>query len=113
MKTHELKTINPYFQDSYNEDKTFEVRLNDRDFKVNDKIILKEYDPKNNSFSGRKIYAVITYILEKYEAIKENYIVFSYKIIKKMSKETLKEKFFQDYTDNHDSDPNGITLLSQ
>ena len=34
MKKHLLKTINPYFQDVWDNKKTFEIRLNDRDFKV-------------------------------------------------------------------------------
>ena len=34
MKKHILKTINPYFQDVWDNKKTFEIRLNDRDFKV-------------------------------------------------------------------------------
>jgi ASC-1-like (ASCH) protein len=41
---HELKLQQPYFDEVWNNRKTFEIRKNDRDFKVSDTVILKEYD---------------------------------------------------------------------
>lgn len=45
MKKHNLKTWPEYFRAVRNREKTFEVRLNDRDFKVDDILVLKEFDP--------------------------------------------------------------------
>jgi hypothetical protein len=42
MKTHELKTINPYFTEVLEGLKNFEVRFNDRDFNVGDEVRLQE-----------------------------------------------------------------------
>ena len=43
MRTHELKLSTKYFKDVENGLKTFELRKNDRNFKVDDTLILKEY----------------------------------------------------------------------
>lgn len=43
--------------------KTFEVRLNDRDFKINDWLKLKEWNEKEG-YSGNVCYVQIVYILE-------------------------------------------------
>lgn len=81
---HELKTINPYFQKSYEKQKTFEVRNNDRNFKVGDIVRLNEYHEKRNFFSGRYVEGVITYILREYsDALNANYCVFLYKETKR------------------------------
>lgn len=41
--THHLKTKREYFQAVIDGKKPFEIRLNDRDFKQGDKVILEEY----------------------------------------------------------------------
>lgn len=48
--THHLKTKPEYFQAVINGKKPFEIRLNDRDFKQGDRVILEEY------IGYRKIY---------------------------------------------------------
>jgi hypothetical protein len=62
-KTHILKTWPEYFQAIWTDDKTFEYRRNDRDYKEGDKLILQEYDPKTNKYSGREIECNAGYIL--------------------------------------------------
>lgn len=44
--THHLKTKPEYFQAVIDGKKTFEIRLNDRDFKQGDSVILEEYTGK-------------------------------------------------------------------
>lgn len=39
----------------------FEVRRNDRDFKVGDYLVLKEYDPNTEKYSGEEITVQIDY----------------------------------------------------
>lgn len=58
--SHSLKTLNPYFEKSWGGDKTFEVRVDDRDFNVGDYILLYEYDPISGSPLGR---GVIVHVL--------------------------------------------------
>ena len=61
--THELKTWPEYFNELLSGNKTFEVRKNDRDFKIGDILLLNEYDPENNKYTGRQTGFTISYIL--------------------------------------------------
>jgi len=75
MKTHQLKTVNPYFQDVWDKRKSFEVRFNDRDFKVRERIILLEYDYKTGIYSARAIVGKIIYILNTPIYCKKGYVI--------------------------------------
>lgn len=74
---HELKTIQPYFDRVWNGDKTFEVRKNDRDFQSGDEVKLMEYNPNDNTYSGRIVYATIGYVLNGFDALKDGFVCFS------------------------------------
>lgn len=89
-KVHALKTLNPFFSDVLEGRKNFEVRKNDRDFKVGDVLCLQETTttqeipslymtgfgclnqvpgitvlPQTKTvYTGREMYKKITYILE-------------------------------------------------
>lgn len=76
MKTHELKIWPEYFKAVKNGTKTFELRKNDRDFKVGDILVLKEWKPglidstgpeeiviEEQGYTGRKIEKKISFIL--------------------------------------------------
>jgi len=72
--THELKILPEYFNDSLRM-KKFELRKDDRDYKVGDTLILKEYD--NGSFTGAEVGYTITYILRDVPqyGLKEGYAI--------------------------------------
>jgi len=79
MTEHELKTIAPYFEDIRAGRKTFEVRRNDRNFKVGDVLVLQHYDP---CFTGEVIRRRVTYVLRgtsrlasDYFGIEEGFVV--------------------------------------
>lgn len=61
---HELKTWSEYFNEVFMGHKTFDVRKNDRDFKIGDTLILKEWDKENKKYTGRKLARKVTYIFE-------------------------------------------------
>lgn len=61
--THKLKTWPEYFQAVWTGLKRFEVRKNDRNFKVGDKLWLQEFDNKMQAFTGRYMKVNVTYIL--------------------------------------------------
>jgi hypothetical protein len=61
---HTLKIYPEYFQEVVSGTKTFEVRKNDRDFKVCDDLILAEYCPVQESFTGNTCVREINYILK-------------------------------------------------
>lgn len=59
-KRHELKILPKYFKDIVDGDKNFELRKNDRDFKIGDSLMLREFD--NGAYTGDSIQVVVTYI---------------------------------------------------
>lgn len=63
MKTHELKTWPQFFKVCRTGEKPFEIRKNDRDFKVGDTLMLREWDPKFEAYSGEECKFEISYIL--------------------------------------------------
>ncbi len=54
--------------------KTFECRYNDRDFKVGDGLLLREYDPQKG-YTYRCIVRKITYILSDFIGLKDGYVI--------------------------------------
>lgn len=79
-KTHELKILPEYFDSVIKGKKNFEVRRNDRNFKVGDILLLREYNTRN--YTGCKVTAEVTYILDDFEGIKEGYVVMGIKVLK-------------------------------
>jgi len=87
MKIYELKTANPYFIDILNGRKNFEVRFNDRDFKVGEFLLLREYSFNlTPSYSGKEILCEIIYILNNPKYVKKGYIIMGIDIIKTIYK---------------------------
>ncbi len=60
MNTHELKILPRWFEDVQSGRKNFEIRRNDRDFKVGDYLLLKEWN--KGKYTGREIMMRIQYI---------------------------------------------------
>jgi len=77
MKVHELKTIPPYFDAIQFAGKRFELRKNDRDFEQGDLLILKEYYPEKDSYSGDELVVRIQYILEEFTGLDHGYCILS------------------------------------
>ena len=61
---HELKTWNEYFEEVFMGHKTFEVRKADRPFAKGDTLILKEWNPKTEQYTGREMARGVSYVLE-------------------------------------------------
>jgi hypothetical protein len=76
---HTLKTWPEYFKEVIEGRKKFEVRKNDREFMVNDFIVLQEWDPVTKQFSGQEALFSITYLLRDAVefGIREGYCVIS------------------------------------
>lgn len=77
-KIHHLKIKPKYFKDVAKGDKTFEVRYNDRNFKVGDIICLEEFD--NKGYTGKFIHTEVVYLLDDKEYTKTNYVVLGFKL---------------------------------
>lgn len=72
---HDLKLVQPFFNDVLTGKKKFEIRKNDRDFKIGDELILKEYIPETESYTGEVLQMVITYILDDKNYCKAGYVI--------------------------------------
>lgn len=95
MKTHKLKTWPTYFQAVRSGKKTFEIRKNDRNYQVNDVLVLEEWKPvqercdvhyyfegdgrcscSNGEYTGAIFEAKITYKLDGGQfGIEEGYCI--------------------------------------
>jgi len=64
MKEHELKTWPEDFEAIWSGKKNFEVRVNDRHFKVGDGLRLREWHPGYKIYTGREYIKKITYMLQ-------------------------------------------------
>lgn len=64
MRTHVLKIREPYFSDILNGLKTFEIRKNDRNYKVGDRLTLQLYPYSNDITKEKELSVEITYILK-------------------------------------------------
>lgn len=74
-KVHHLKTWTPFFKDVKSGVKQFEVRKNDRDYEVGDTLILEDFDPSIEKYSGAWIPKLVTYKLDDTRFVKEGYVI--------------------------------------
>ena len=73
---HELKTLPIYFSATWAGAKPFEIRKNDRDFKLHDEVCLQEYIPEEDSYTGREIDGFIRYITSEFT--QTGYVAFTF-----------------------------------
>lgn len=75
MDTHELKIWPEYFEKLADGKKYFEIRRHDRNFKVEDKLKLREWDKNTQSYTGQESTVYITYILtsKEFEGLSPGY----------------------------------------
>jgi hypothetical protein len=69
MTVHELKSWPEFFAPVASQEKTFELRRNDRDYQVGDVLVLREWKPDvlhedEGEYTGRSCRRRISYVLE-------------------------------------------------
>lgn len=72
---HHLKTWPEMFNAAMFSIKSFDLRVNDRDFKVGEYVALKEWDPVERLYSGRILSRQIQYILRGGFGLPENMVI--------------------------------------
>lgn len=81
---HDLKTWPLYFQAVVDGRKTFELRINDRDFQVGDFLRLQEWSQPANEkvhYTGREIIVRVSYLLEGGKfGLEDGYVVMGLKL---------------------------------
>lgn len=75
--THELKIRPQYLNDICLGIKTFEVRKKDRNFKLYDKLLLREWI--NGEYTGMETLVTVVYILDDPEFCKDGYVILGIK----------------------------------
>lgn len=83
----EKKIFTTYFNDILYNNKNFELRKNDCDYKVNDIIKLKEYN--DQQITGNYVIVRITYVLKNVPeyGLDKDYCIFGFKILEVCDKE--------------------------
>lgn len=78
---HKLKILPEYFEEVLKKNKTFELRKDDRNYKVGDKLRLLEVDVENENYTGRECTRTILYILKNVEkyGLKTGFLILAMK----------------------------------
>ena len=76
--THQFKIYPEYFQAVLEKRKKFEVREKRHlePYLVGDYVILYEFDPSSDMYTGRIWHGYISYVLDDERFCKENYVIF-------------------------------------
>lgn len=74
---HQLKIEKKYFVDIKTFKKFFEIRNNDRNFKVGDYVGLNEID-EDGEPTGKSMLVRISYLLSDNKFLKDGYVIFSF-----------------------------------
>jgi hypothetical protein len=77
MKKHVLKTWPVPFQAIWEGAKLFEFRKDDRGYEVGDELVLREWSPETEFFTGRVVYATVTYLLREKFGLPEGFVIMS------------------------------------
>lgn len=80
-KVHKVKTSSQFFPAAKNGMKPFELRINDRDYRVGDMLEQEEY--KDGERTGKKIYQEIIYVLKDYKGMEPGYCILGTKLIER------------------------------
>ena len=78
MNCHELKCWPSYFIFVWAGTKKFEIRKNDRNFQAGDMIILKEWDPETEEYTGRELHGYINCVVLDCIGLDKDYCVFGF-----------------------------------
>ncbi|HFL0606071.1 TPA: DUF3850 domain-containing protein [Listeria monocytogenes] len=62
MTVHKLKILPEFFREKVTLKKSFEIRKNDRDYKVGDTLLLQEFE--NGKYTGREYWEDVVYITD-------------------------------------------------
>lgn len=72
---HELKIHPEYFQDVILNLKKFEIRLNDRNYQEGDILILNEWNPETQTYTGRQVKRRVFNMYSNLPGLKPNYVL--------------------------------------
>jgi len=78
---HYLKTWKMFFDPIERGTKNFEIRRNDRGFKIGDVLVLQEWDKSLKGYTGKEVEKEIVYILENAElfGLQKGFVIMGFK----------------------------------
>lgn len=80
MTTHELKTWPEYYDPILRGEKTFEYRLNDRDFHVGDTLQLNRWDPQRGVYTGESLLCTVSFIYPVKDVNKQDRVIMAIQV---------------------------------
>ena|SRR3990167_6899333 len=78
---HRLKCWPEWFEALVKGTKAAEVRLGDRPFSVGDKLILEEWDPETEAYSGRIQTRIIAHVMRDHPGLSPMYVLLSFEAV--------------------------------
>jgi len=84
--THELKIWPEYFDKVKSREKTFEVRKevrkDERDYNEGDILVLKEWDRRENIYTGQEVKAEVTYLMNGGQwGLERGYVIMALRLL--------------------------------
>lgn len=93
---HCLKTWPPFYREMLNGFKNFDLRKDDRNFKVGDCLILQEFDPNKNggTFTGNQFTTFVIYKLcaNSFQGIENGYCILGIGTLNKVLELEIKKE---------------------
>lgn len=78
-KEHKLKIKSEHYINVINGTKTAEIRYNDRNYQVDDILILNEID-ENGNFTGKICAVIVTHVLDDNQYLQNGYVMLSFRM---------------------------------
>lgn len=79
QKVHQIRLGASFFDDACSNIKSFELRKNDREYKVGDILEMMEFADGRNT--GRMVRKLVTYMLEDYTGLEDGYCIMATKLL--------------------------------
>ena len=79
MVEHKLKIKSEHYINVINGTKTAEIRYNDRNYQVDDILILNEID-ENGVFTGKNCAVIVTHVLDDNQYLQTGYVMLSFRM---------------------------------
>lgn len=79
QKEHQIRIGTAFFDDVCSGKKSFELRKNDRGYEQGDILEMMEFT--NGKYTGRSVKVIVTYMLEDYTGLEEDYCIMAIKIM--------------------------------
>lgn len=92
--------------------KTCELRLNDRPYQRGDALLLREFEPVENGYTGRQLRVRVTHVLSGGEWLAPGYIAMSIRLMGEDGRTRVQEDFRKSYDDERKAHDKTRALLT-